>query len=199
MKIRFTALAVAALLVMPAAWAQSKAEGAADAPPMKIGVVNMQVAIGSTAEGKQAAAELQSQFAPRQNELDTLRKQIEDVQNRLRTGETTLSDEEKARLARQGDQLSRTYQRKQQESQDDFNDAQQEIVNGIGRKMMDILDQYSKEKGYAVVLDSSSPQTPVMYASNAVDITQDVIHLYDQDHPLKTAAAAAPKPAAPKP
>ena len=102
----------------------------------KIGVINVQVAITSTAEGKQAAAELQSRFAPRQTELDNIRKQIDERQTKLRTGQTTLSDEEQARLAREGDQMTRAYQRKQQESQDDFNDAQQELVNRIGRKIV---------------------------------------------------------------
>ena len=111
--------------------------GRARQRPTKVGVINVQVAITSTAEGKQAAAELQSKFAPRQTELDNMRKQLDDLQTRLRTGQTTLSDDEKARLAREGDVLTRTYQRKQQEAQDDFNDEQQEVVNRIGRKMMD--------------------------------------------------------------
>jgi outer membrane protein len=162
----------------------------------------VQVAIQSTAEGKQAANELQSQFAPRQTELDNLRKQIEDLQTRLRTTSNTLSDEEKARLSREGDQLTRTYQRKQQDSQDDFNEAEREIVDRIGRKMIDILDKYSKENGYSVVLDTSAQNTPVIYAANTVDVTQDIIKLYDQSYPVKNAAAArpsTPRSTAPKP
>ena len=58
-----------------------------------------------------------------------MRKELDDLQTRLRTGQTTLSDDEKARLARQGDVLTRSYQRKQQEAQDDFNDEQQDVVN----------------------------------------------------------------------
>jgi outer membrane protein len=198
MKIRFGIPAMAALLLVPGVYAQSS--GAA-AP--KVGVISVQVAIQSTAEGKQAAKELQSQFAPRQTELDNLRKQIEDLQTRLRTTSNTLSDEEKARLAREGDQLTRTYQRKQQDSQDDFNEAEREIVDRIGRKMIDILDKYSKENGYSVVLDTSAQNTPVIYAANTVDVTQDIIKLYDQSYPVKNAAAgtrpAAPRSTTPKP
>jgi outer membrane protein len=197
MKIRFGIPAVAALLVVPAVWAQSSGAAAA-----KVGVISVQVAIQSTAEGKQAANELQSKFAPRQTELDNLRKQIEDLQTRLRTASNTLSDEEKARLAREGDQLTRTYQRKQQDSQDDFNEAEREIVDTIGRKMIDILDKYSKENGYSVVLDTSAQNTPVIYAANTVDVTQDIIKLYDQSYPVKNAAAArpsTPRSTAPRP
>jgi outer membrane protein len=199
MRIRLAALALAASLAGPAVWAQS---GGAAAPTLtKVGVINVQVAITSTSEGKQAAAELQSQFAPRQSDLDGLRRQIEDIQTRLRTGASTLSDDEKARLSREGDQLSRQFQRKQQDSQDDFNEAQREVVDRIGRKMIDVLDKYSKENGYVVIFDTSAQNTPVVYAANQIDVTQEIIRLYDQNYPVKAGAAksAPPKAAAPKP
>jgi outer membrane protein len=46
-----------------------------------------------------------------------------------------------------------------------------------------------------VVLDVSNPQTPVLWAASAVDITNDIVKLYDQAYP-GTAAAPAAKPAA---
>src|SRR5580692_1597471 len=190
MKMPVAVSALAALLTMPAVWAQSGGTGAGT--PAKVGVINVQVAITSTAEGKQAAAELQSKFAPRQTDLDNMRKQLDDVQSRLRTGATTLSDDEKARLARQGDVLTRSYQRKQQEAQDDFNDEQQDVVNRIGRKMMEVLDKYSKENAYAVILDTSAQQTPVVYAANQIDVTQEIIRLYDQGYPVKGSASSGP-------
>src|ERR1700691_3103159 len=116
MKIQVLGTVLAALLLTPAVWAQ--AGGAATQAPVKVGVINVQAAIASTAEGKQAGAELQPQFAPRTNELQALQKQIQELQGRLQSGQTTLSDEEKARLQRQGDLLSRSFQRKQQEFQD---------------------------------------------------------------------------------
>jgi outer membrane protein len=198
MKIQAVVPVIAALLMTPAVWAQAAAPAAAAG---KVGVINIQAAIASTAEGKQAAAELQSQFTPRMNELQNLQKQIEDVRNRLQAGQSTLSDEEKARLQREGDTLTRTYQRKQQELQDDTNDAQQDVVNRIGRKLVDILNKYSKDNGYAIVLDDSSQQTPVIYAANQIDVTQDIIRLFDQSYPVKNAGATTPTAprTAPKP
>jgi outer membrane protein len=196
MKMLLAVPALGIFLAAPLMWAQSGGAAAAT----KVGVINVQVAITSTAEGKQAAAELQSKFAPRQTDLDNMRKQLDDVQSRLRTGATTLSDDEKARLARQGDVLTRSYQRKQQEAQDDFNDEQQDIVNRIGRKMMEVLDKYSKDNGFVVILDTSAQQTPVVYAANGIDVTQDIIRLYDQGNPVKNAAggASSAPPAAPR-
>jgi outer membrane protein len=191
MKIQ-AAIPVVALLLTPATWAQSSSSAAG---AMKVGVIDVQAAVAGTAEGKQALAELQSQFTPRQTELANMQKQIEDDQTRLRTGQATLSDDEKARLAREYDLLTRSYQRKSQDAQDDFNEAQQELLNRVGRKMMDVLDKYSKDNGYSVILDTSSQQTPVLYAANQVNVTQDIIRLYDQSYPVKTSAGS---PASPK-
>lgn len=192
MKIRMMVPVMAALLMTPALWAQ---EGGAAAS--KVGIINIQAAIASTAEGKQANAELQSQFAPRNAELQQIQKQIDDVRSRLQTGQTTLSDEETARLTDQGQRLTRTLQRKQQDLQADFSDASQDAVSRIGQKMMPILDKYAKEHGFAVILDTSSQQTPVIYAASQVDLTQDMIHLYDQSYPVSTSSTAPASPTRP--
>ncbi len=200
MNVRQAIITLAMLCVVPGAWAQAKAASAADVAPTKIAVVNVQLAITSTAEGKQAAAELQARFTPEKNDLDQLQRRIEDIQNRLRNGERTLSDEEKARLAREGNQLSRRYQRKQQELSDDATDAQNDVIDRIGRKMVGVLDHYAQQNGYSLVLDISGQTTPVLYASNQVDITQTIIKLYDQAYPTKSPTAApSPAPAKPKP
>jgi outer membrane protein len=204
MKIRLAIPALAAFLMVPALWAQGGATA-----PSKVGVIDVQVAITSTAEGKQAANELQSKFAPRQTELSNLQKQLEDIQTRLRNGATTLSDDEKARLSRDGENIQRSYQRKSQDAQDDFQQAQRDIVDTIGRKMIDVLSKYSHDNGYAVILDRSGQSTPVIYAANSTDVTQDIIRLYDTTYPVKASAsstsgastrpAAKPAPATPKP
>src|ERR1700723_3521180 len=191
MKIRLAVPALAAVLMAPAAmWAQ-----AAPASAGKIGVIDVQVAITSTAEGKQAAAELQSQFAPRQTELTNMQKQMEDIQTRLRTGQTTLSDDEKARLGREGEQLQRTYQRRSQDAQDDFNEAQREIVDRIGRRMIDVLSKYARDNAFTVVLDRSGQTSPGLFAGNSVDVTQDIIRLFDQAYPAKAAGTTPKAPA----
>ena len=186
----YMTMAIFLLLPVTGAWAQ------AGAAPTKIAVMNMQEAIASTAEGKQAAAQLQAQFVPQQTELENVQKQIQDVATRLNSGARTLSDEEKARLQRQGEMLQRTFQRKQDDLNDQVTAARADVVDGIGRKMMDVLDRYSKDKGFALVLDNSAQGTAVVFGSSQLDVTQDIIRSYDQQYPLKSAAPAA-APAAP--
>jgi outer membrane protein len=191
MKVRYSLLtALAVLLIIPAAWGQ--AGSAADAPS-KVAVINLTEAIGGTAEGKQASEQLQAQFAPRRNEVQSIGKQLQDIQQRLQTGANTLSADEQARLERTGTELQRRGQRDEQDLQQDMQDASQDAINRIGQKMMPIVRKYAQQNGYGVVIDTSSQNTPVIYNSEQMDITQPIIKLYDDAYPVK---AATPPPAA---
>ena len=195
-----TALAAASLIGASAICAQ--AAPAAGAATAKVGVLNVRAAIIATAEGKQASGELQGQFASRQTDLENLNKQINDIRQRLQANGDKLNPEEAARLERQGTALQKQLQRKQEDYQEDVNASQQEVVERIGRKMMDVLDRYARENAYTAIFDSSAQGAPI-YVSNGIDVTTDIVKLYDQAYPAKASATpakpAAAKPAAPKP
>jgi outer membrane protein len=197
----FQFVIVAAACAFGASVLHAQATAAGSATGTKIGVINVRQAIASTAEGKQAGAELQSQFAPRQSELEGLNKQINDLRSRMEAG-SKLSPEEQTRLQREGEAKARQLQRKQDEYQEDVNAAQADVFDRIGRKMVDVLDRYARENGFIVILDTSAQNTPILFASTNIDVTQDIVKLFDQAYPVKGGAPASgttPKPATQKP
>ena len=196
-KMLLTAALAAASLAGAGAIAAQSAPAAGPTAGTKVGVLNVRQAIVSTSEGKQASSELQGQFASRQTELENLNKQINDIRQRLQANEGKLSPEEAQRLQRQGEALAKQLQRKQEDYQEDVNASQQEVIDRIGRKMMDVLDRYARENAYTAIFDSSAQGAPI-YVSNGVDVTPEIIKLYDQAYPAK-ASATAGKPAASKP
>jgi outer membrane protein len=207
-RIILRAAAVAAVCLLgTAAMSQSAPSGGA-AAPAKVAIINFRGAIGATAEGKQASAELQSQFSSRSAEIDGLTRQINDLQQKLQAGQGKLSEDEVARLTNQGQRLTQQLDRRRNDFQEDAGAAQQEVLERIGRKMVDVIDHYARENGYSVVLDTSGQNSPILYASNQVNVTEDIVRLYDQAYPVKTAgtatgsgttkpAAAPAKPSAP--
>lgn len=196
--VRTAAFAAACILSTAPAWAQAPAS-AGSAATGKVGVISIRQAIISTAEGKQASAELQSKFASRQNEIENLNKQISDLQQRLQSSAGKLSQEEEARLRTDGQRKAQRLERMNNEYQEDVNAEQADVIDRIGRKMVDVLDRYARENGYVVVLDSSAQNTPILFASTQIDVTQDIIRLYDQAYPVKAGAVTPAKPAAAKP
>ena len=188
--------AVLGLILLFATGALHAQTPAGAATSSKIGFINLLQAISLTAEGKQAANELQSQFLPRQQELESLNKQINDLRQRLNS-QPPLSVEEAARVNNEGARLEQRLERKKNEYQEDLNAAQAEVINGIGRKMMDVLNRYAQEKDYVQVIDSSAQNSPVLFVASNNEITQDIIRLYDQAHPVKAASITPEaKPAA---
>jgi len=67
------------------------------------------------------------------------------------------------------------------------------VIDRIGRKMMDVLDRYARENAYTAIFDASAQGAPI-YVSNGVDVTPEIVKLYDQAYPAKASATAA-KPA----
>src|SRR5256885_14512832 len=117
-RLAFQIAAFACACLLGAAGVRAQASPAAgSASAVKVGVINVRQAIASTSEGKQAGAELQSQFAPRQNELEGLNKQISDLRQRIEAGQGKLNQDEATRLQREGEIKERQLQRKQDEYQ----------------------------------------------------------------------------------
>lgn len=176
------------------AQAPAAAPAAASAPPTKVAVIQIQAALAATKEGQKAAAELEVKLAPRKKELDGKQAEIKDLQERLQRGGNTLSDSAKEDLTRNIDTKTKSYNRELEDAQAELEQEQQKVVGALGQKMMAVIDKYAQQNGFAIVLDVSSQNTPVLYASNTVDITKEVIDLYD-----KTVFSATPAPATPGP
>jgi len=164
----------------------------AGAQPNKVGIIHIQNAIIGTQDGQKAAAELQARFDPRRKDLEKKNSEITALRDQLQKGSNTLSEEARQRLIRDIDQKTRSLNRDTEDAQAEFDQEQQKLLQGLGEKIMAVIYKYAQDNGYSVILDISSPQTPVLYAANSVDITNDIVALYDKNAP--TAGAAAPPP-----
>jgi outer membrane protein len=187
---------------MALAQAPAAAPAAASAPPTKVAVIQIQAALAATKEGQKAAADLEVKLSPRKKDLDGKQAEIKDLQERLQRGGNTLSDSAKEDLTRNIDTKTKSYNRELEDAQAELEQEQQKVVGVLGQKMMAVIDKYAQQNGFAIVLDVSSQNTPVLYASNTVDITKEVIDLYDKTVFTPTPApatsgAAAARPAAP--
>lgn len=193
----------------------SAAPVAASAPmsmsaPAKVAVIDIQTAIIQTRDGQKAAGDLKTKFGPKQSELEKKQNDIAQLQDQLRRASNTMSEEAKQKIMRDIDQKNTSLKRDNEDAQADLEQEQQRIMGELGGKMISILNKYASDNGYALVLDISSQQTPVLFASNTIDITRDIIALYDKAAPTMTAPAqrstaqpgmrpAAPRPAATSP
>jgi len=183
---------------------------AQSATPSKVAIIHVQNAILSTKDGQKAQNDLQTKFTPRKQTFEKKQADLQALQDQMKKGSATMSDDAKNKIAREIDANTKSLQRDQEDFEADVQQDEQKIMQDLGQKMMDVVIKYATQNGYAMVIDVSNPQTPVLWADPAVDITNEIVKLYDQAHPgagttattAKPATAppaAAPKPPAPPP
>ncbi len=169
--------------------------------PTKVGVISVQGAIVGTTDGKKASAELETKFNPKKKEFDSRQSEIAQLQDQLNKGGSVMNDEKRSQLARDVDEKKKRLERDMQDANEELQSEQQRVLQGLGQRMMAVIDKYAKDNGYTIILDDSNPNTPLLYASSGIDITQDIIQLYDKTSsnggPVTTPGAPA-TPGAPK-
>jgi outer membrane protein len=166
----------------------------------KVAIINIQGAIVATKDGAKAREAIQNKFEPRF-------KQVEALNNEISTLANTASQEVRDKLSREIDDKQKKLQWDSEDLQGELQQEEGKLVNEIGQRMMQVIDEYAKQQGFVLVLDVSSQQSPVLWAANGIDITQQIVELYDKRFgagetpaakPAAGAPATAPPAAAPK-
>src|SRR5262245_32753860 len=149
----------------------------------KVGTLSVLRAIGECTEGKAAMADFQKQVDAKQEELQRKNAEIQGLQKQLQDQQRTLNDESRTALSKTIETKSTELQRATEDARKEFTDKQNEIFNRIGSKLMPVLQQCAKENSFAVIVDSSSQTSQLVYADPAIDITDDLIKRFDAAQP----------------
>jgi outer membrane protein len=157
----------------------------------KVGVINIQAALVSTKDGQKAASELEGKRAPKTKDLEKKQGEIRSLQESLNRGGNAMSEQAKAELVRNIDTRTKSFNRELEDAQAEWQQDQDRVLQDLGQKMMAVIDKYAKDNGFSLILDVSNPQTPVLYASNTIDVTKDIVDLYDKNAPTSVPGAAA--------
>jgi outer membrane protein len=192
MKNRLTVLTTLLALLAVPLFSRAQSPAAAQG---KIGVINIQRAIGDTAEGKKAFADLSKKYQPRQQELQRLQQEIQAINDQLSKQAATLSDDEQRRLSRDLEDKQKLLKRSTEDAQSDFATDRDEAIRRIGQKMVQIISEYAQQNGYSLVVDDA--QIPVYYASKDLDLTEEIVKRYDAANPVADAGAPAASAARP--
>ena len=137
---------------------------------------------------------LNREFQPRQTELtnlqtriNTLTKEINDTQN---VADPNTIRQKKEQL----DSAQLDLKRKAEDAEAAYNKRRQEIFMPLQKDIGTALEAFAKTRGITVIVDGS--QVPVVYASDAIDITRAFINEFNAKNP---ATASVTPPATPQP
>ncbi len=158
----------------------------------KVAAINIQAAIIGTKDGQKAAAELNAKMQPKKRELEQKQNDINSLQDQLNKGQNTLSETAKSDLYKNIEAKKKTLQRQVEDAQADLEADQNKLMQQLGQKIVAVIERYARDNGYSMVVDVGNPNTPVIYASPSVEITKEVIELYDKSTASASAPATAP-------
>src|ERR1700733_7636290 len=176
---------------------------AADVPGNpKIAIIAFQQAVAATNEGQRNFAQLRTKFEPKQAALKAQNDEIDSLKKQLQDAGANLSEPERDSRLRTIDEKTKSLQRTAEDAQNEASGAMNDMYQQLAQKVYAVLDAYSNQNKFTIVLDTSAQQTPVLWANQASDITKAVVDAYNAKSgvPAQPAAAApaAPGPSTPR-
>jgi len=144
----------------------------------KVGVINFQKALLDTGELKKAANELQSKYKKRQDDLEKLQRELNDLQTQL---QGKLSRQGQADLEARGRRKQTEAQRIQDDLQADVDNDRNAVLQKSGQRMTELIKKIAEDKGLDLVVDVQS----TYFFKPVMDITVDATTAYDKAFPVK--------------
>ncbi len=143
----------------------------------KIGVIDLQKIIDKSNVGKRSSVEIKSQGKKMEQILKKKGAEIEDLRESLDQKSLVMSNE--AREAKEQDLRLKIDDLKslQRRYQDVLRDLNINLSKQITKDVFEIVEGIGKQAGYSLIIDRRAGG--VVYAPNAIDVTDKVIEEYN--------------------
>jgi outer membrane protein len=135
----------------------------------KMGYVQIERLMQSP-QSLESGQKLQTEFSPRNAELERLKKQIDDKEAALNKDSPTMSENDRRTKSQDLSNLKIDFQRKQRELSEDFNLRKNEELSNLQDRINKAVTSVSQAEGYDLVFYGNAA-----YAGKKVDITDKVI------------------------
>lgn len=154
---------------------------------LKVGVVNFNRLMDESPQAKAVSEALNSEFGPRQKELQVQQAALKAKEERLQKDGATMSADQRAKAEKELRDGSRDFQQKANDFQEEATARQNEELSKLQKTLVEEAHTYAQAQKFDLVLVS----TNLIYFNSAFDITSGVLGA------LQNRAAAAPKAPAP--
>lgn len=143
----------------------------------KIGYVDMQKAVQSTAAGKKAKTDLEGEFNKRKKDLDKKKADIEKMDQDLQKKRSVLSEEVLGKKQMELQEEMMKFQKTVAENQMEIQKKEKELTMPILEKMRKIIEKVATDKQYTIILERTEQN--VLFAQKDVDLTEEVIKTFE--------------------
>ena len=191
------AFAVAAALIAAVASAQGTTAPAPAAGPLKIGVINVERLVQESALGNEAFNRVKKLNDTKKEEGEKLSKELRDMEQKLADQGSAMADDKRDALQKSYQEKAIAFKRFQDDANRDLEAAQKKELSELERRVFPVINQVGKEKGYTLILNKF--QSGLVFVEDSVDITDEVLKVFNTTVavPAAKSAEGAPKAAAP--
>lgn len=144
---------------------------AVTAGEIKIGVVNTEKILRESAPAVKAQKKIEKEFLVYDERIKKMAVQIKELQERLENNDSKVSMEERRTRERELANISRQYQRAQQQMREDLTLRQNEEYSLILEQVNRAIKNIAEKESYDLILQLQDS----VYRSQRIDITNQVI------------------------
>ena len=166
----------AAIAAALALWMVASAP-AALAQQTRIGYIDMQRLLDNAPQVQAGKEALRREFAQRDAELKAQEQRLAELRAREQRDAAILPREAAQALSREIETLDRAIKRLREKLREDLSERTSAELNQRWPEVHEAVIEYARENGYDLVVES-----PVIYASASIDITDRVIERLQRRH-----------------
>jgi len=181
----FAALFLPTLVAAQPAAQPPTAPTSAAIGPAKIAWINVAQAIFTCDEGTKLYADIQKFIEDKNGELDTLRKDADNLKNQLNVQGPKLTDEARLDLEEKTEAKDTDLQRFQQDTQKEINGRRDRMSNYLGKRMLPVIEKVAKAKSLDAIFIFNAQRDA--YVNPSLNVTEDVVKAYNQAYPVGAA------------
>ena len=164
--IRVAMLAVITMaMAMPAA-AQSK-----------IAVIDVQRVVTESDPGKEVMQKLRVLSDAKAQEGQALQQRMATLQDQFNKQRFTVSEQRQAEMSKEIEDIQIEIRRFQDDAQRELQEAQRRELGGLEERILPIINQVGVTEGYTLIFNKF--QSGLVYADEAVDVTDRVIQMFN--------------------
>jgi outer membrane protein len=170
------------LLLAPAAGTLSAQNQAAAAPGTQpnIAAISFNALVLQTNEAQRDLGVLETKFAPRQAQLQSLNAEIDAGRKQLSDTADKLSDQEREARTQALSAKEKQLERQADDLRSDSQSEAQQAFQRVAQKVYAFLQDYARQHGYVAIIDRGTDAAPIVwYAADNIDITSDLIKAYN--------------------
>ncbi|MDG2335112.1 MAG: OmpH family outer membrane protein [Myxococcota bacterium] len=140
---------------------------------VKIGIVDMDQAIGSTAVGKAAREELEQKKKEAELELQPMIDRYQELAEEYQKKRVVLSDEKRREMELDITELQNRIELKQSEAQTRLRMDFERLFAPLQQRLDQAVSKVGREGGFSLILVRGQP--PIVYSREALDVTDLII------------------------